>query len=127
MITILKKMLVITCVIVNIFAFSVNSYAANLSNAGSEILVEEGVTSDGIKYHVYEIAETDIFYPQIILHKEIKKYKITWDGKVTPPKYYYYNQNGWKGNLTLDGYDYDDFPINPCTTAIYSGTVNKHD
>ncbi len=121
----LRRLIVFLTVAV---VFSVNVQTIQAKEiVGTSIVLEEGITSEGVAYTVYLIEEpTNIYNPNIVVSKKFT-IGVTFDGNIVPPSTWSTTiQEGavsYSGVLYLGTYSYDNFLTSKKTVAQYSGTL----
>jgi len=107
------------------FSHSTNVCAKESSPSNNDILIEQGVTNEGIPYSIYETQSvtSGIYFPQIVNSISVSRYIIYESVSIIPP-----NQIAWtevisgttyRGTLYLDRY----VTYSTYIKAYYNGTL----
>ena len=127
----MKKCKLFTLLLCALFIFtypSLDTMAAsgNLYD-NTKIVIEQGVTEDGIPYTVYlETSAPDIVTPNIVVSK-FYRIAVTFQGNAKPSDTWNTSMTDdgitYSGTLYLKGYEYDNFGPSKYTMARYEGTL----
>lgn len=133
----MKLLVTLSLVVVVLLGNVVSAFAAPKTLKDEQLsYITEGYTEDGIRYTIYEIItpinDGNGFTPFIVVSK-LKTYKISFEGHITPPKTFIYEQyesdrkTTMKGTLNLQSYTHDIWPYFPkSTNATYKGYIFGH-
>jgi len=123
-----KIMFFALCSLIAFTSSSISSFAASKSLIDSSmIIIEEGVTEDGIPYVMYmDPSPQNDISPNIVVSKNYSV-SIQFKGNATPPDTWNtsFTEDGitYSGTLNLEYYSYDNLGPSKYTVARYSGTL----